>query len=77
MEFLALKWVLTERFCNYLYYAPFFIVYSDNNPFTYVLSTSKLNATGSRWVAELADFNFTIKYRPDKENMDADFLFRM
>lgn len=55
----------------------FFTVYSDNNPLTYVLSTAKLNATGSRWVAELADFNFTIKYRPGKENIDADSLSRM
>lgn len=60
-----------------MYYAPFFTVYSDNNPLTYVLSTAKLNATGSRWVAELADFNFTIKYRPGKENIDADTLSRM
>lgn len=77
LEFLALKWAITERFRDYLYYAPFFTVYSDNNPLTYVLSTAKLNATGSRWVAELADFNFTIKYRPGKENIDADSLLRM
>lgn len=77
LEFLALKWAITERFRDYLYYAPFFTVYSDNNPLTYILSTAKLNATGSRWVAELADFNFTIKYRPGKQNTDADFLSRM
>lgn len=77
LEFLALKWAITEKFRDYLYYAPFFTVYSDNNPLTYVLSTAKLNATGSRWVAELADFTFTIKYRPGKENIDADSLSRM
>ncbi|KAL1278521.1 hypothetical protein QQF64_025194 [Cirrhinus molitorella] len=77
LEFLALKWAITDRFRDYLYYAPFFTVYSDNNPLTYILSTAKLNATGSRWVAELADFNFAIKYRPGKENTDADFLSRM
>ena len=36
-----------------------------------------MNATGSGWVAELADFNFTIKYRQGKENIDADSLSRM
>ena len=77
LEFLALKWAITEKFRDYLYYAPFFTVYSDNNPLTYVLSTAKLNATGCRWVAELADFHFTIKYRPGKENIDADSLSRM
>lgn len=77
LEFLALKWAITEKFRDYLYYAPFFTVYSDNNPLTYVLSTARLNATGCRWVAELADFHFTIKYRPGKENIDADSLSRM
>lgn len=77
LEFLALKWAITEKFRDYLYYAPFFTVYSDNNPLTYVMSTAKLNATGCRWVAELADFHFTIKYRPGKENIDADSLSRM
>lgn len=28
-------------------------------------------------MAELADFNFTIKYRPGEENVDADSLSRM
>ena len=77
LEFLALKWAITEKFRDYLYYAPFFTIYSDNNPLIYVLSTAKLNATGCRWVAELADFHFTIKYRPGKKNIDADSLSRM
>lgn len=77
LEFLALKWAITEKFRDYPYYAPFFTVYSDNNPLTYILSTAKLNATGCRWVAILADFQFTIKYRPGKENIDADSLSRM
>uniref|UniRef100_A0A8C5QI39 Gypsy retrotransposon integrase-like protein 1 n=1 Tax=Leptobrachium leishanense TaxID=445787 RepID=A0A8C5QI39_9ANUR len=37
----------------------------------------KLNVTGHRWDAELAGFNFTIKYRPGKRNADADVLSRM
>ncbi|KAI8503655.1 retrotransposon-like protein 1 [Branchiostoma belcheri] len=77
LEFLALKWAVTEKFRDYLYYAPSFEVYTDNNPLTYVLSTAKLNATGHRWVAELADYNFSIKYRPGKANADADVLSRV
>lgn len=77
LEFLALKWAVTEKFRDYLYYAPTFTVFSDNNPLTYILSSAKLNATGFRWVAELADFHFTIRYRPGKENVDADSLSRM
>lgn len=77
LEFLALKWAVTEQFRDYLYYAPQFTVYTDNNPLTYVLSTAKLNATGLRWVGELADYNFIIKYRPGKVNTDADSLSRL
>ena len=77
LEFLALKWSVTEQFKDYLYYAPSFRVYTDNNPLTYVMSTAKLNATGIRWVGELADYNFTIHYRPGKKNGDADGLSRM
>uniref|UniRef100_A0A8C7CJY9 ribonuclease H n=1 Tax=Oncorhynchus kisutch TaxID=8019 RepID=A0A8C7CJY9_ONCKI len=77
LEFLALKWAITDKFHDYLYYAPTFTVYSDNNPLCYILSTAKLNATTSRWVADLADFHFTIKYRPGRENGDADALSRM
>lgn len=76
LEFLALKWAICDRFRDYLYYAPTFTVYTDNNPLTYVISTAKLNAVGHRWVGELADFHFTIKYRPGKANADADTLSR-
>ena len=77
LEFLALKWAICDQFRDYLYYAPSFTVYTDNNPLTYVLSSAKLNATGLRWVNELADFNFTIKYRPGRVNTDADSLSRI
>ena len=76
LEFLALKWAITEKFADYLCYGPPFVVYTDNNPLTYVLSSAKLNATGLRWVAELANFQFSIKYKPGKRNGDADGLSR-
>lgn len=76
LEFLALKWAITERFRDYLFHAPHFTVYSDNNPLTYVTKSAKLNAAGHRWVAELADYRFTLKYRPGPANRDADFLSR-
>ncbi|KAL1261163.1 hypothetical protein QQF64_008990 [Cirrhinus molitorella] len=74
LEFLALKWAICEKFRDYLFYAPHFTVYTDNNPLTYVMSTAKLNAVGHCWVGELSDFHFDIKYRPGKENIDADTL---
>ena len=77
MEFLVLKWPICDQFRDYLYYAPSFKVFTDKNPLTYVLSSVKLNATGLRWIGELADFNFIIHYRPGKANVDADALLRM
>ena len=77
LEFLALKWAICDHFRDSLYYAPSFTVYTDNNPLTYVLTSAKLNATGLRWVGDLADFNFTIRYRPGKANVDAETLSRM
>ena len=52
-------------------------MYTDNNPLKYVLTSAKLNATSLRWVGELADFRFQIKYRPGKSNNDADTLSRL
>ena len=77
LEFIALKWAVCEHFRDYLYHVPDLMVYSDNNPLTYVLTTAKLNATGHRWVSELADFSFSIKYRPGHANRDADALSRL
>ena len=67
LEFLALKWSVTEKFHDYLY-GSLFEVITDNNPLTYILTTAKLGATGQRWVASLSDYNFTIKYRSGKKN---------
>jgi len=77
LEFLALKWAVTEQFRDYLYHSPGFTVYTDNNPLTYILTTAKVNATSLRWVNELADFHFNIKYRPGRSNADADTLSRI
>ena len=77
LEFLELKWSICDQFQDYLYYAPSFRVYTDNNPLTYVLTSAKLNATGLCWVGELADFNFDIKYRPGKSHVDADTFSRL
>ena len=76
LEFLALKWAVTDKFRDYLYGSKF-VVLTDNNPLTYVLSSARLDATGQRWVASLADFDFSIKYRCGKKNIDADSLSRI
>ena len=72
LEFLALKWSVTERFQG-----GEFEVYMDNNPLTYILTTPKLDATGQRWVASLANYNFKIFYKSGKLNVEADALSRI
>ena len=76
LEFLALKWSVTECFHEYLYGGKF-DVYTDNNPLTYVLTTAKLDATGQHWIASLANYDFKIYYRSSKLNVDADSLSRI
>ena len=73
LEFLALKWSVCDRFHEYLYGGRF-EVFTDNNPLTYILTTAKLDATGHRWVANLANYTFSIKYKSGKSNVDADAL---
>ena len=75
LEFLALKWAVSEKFHDYLYGGTFEVI-TDNNPLTYVLTTAKLDATGQRWVASLSDYNFVVKYRSGNKNADADGLSR-
>ena len=77
-EFLALKWAVTEQFHEYL--TPYgknrneFVVRTDNNPLTYIFSSIHFDAAGHRWVASLADYNFSLKYQKGKHNTVADFL---
>ena len=76
LEFLALKWAVTDRFHEYLYGGTF-DVFTDNNPLTYILTTAKLDAMGHRWVASLGPYNFNLHYKPGKLNSDADALSRI
>ena len=64
---------MTERFHEYLYGGDF-DVYTDNNPLTYVLTSAKLDATGQRWIACLANYNFQLFYKAGKLHVDADTL---
>ena len=76
LEFLALKWVVMDRFHEYLYGGKF-DMYTDNNPLTYILTSAKLDACGQRWVASLASYDFGLFYKTGKTNVDADALSRI
>ena len=73
MEFLALKWAVTNQFKEYLQYKPF-TVCTDNNPLTYLMTTPNLDAIGHWWVATLAGYNMTIEYLKGANKKVADIL---
>ena len=73
LEFLALKWSVTESFHEYLY-GGHFEVHMDNNPLSYILTTARLDTTGQWWVASLANYNFKLFYRSGKLKVEADAL---
>jgi transposase InsO family protein len=75
LELLALKWAVTEKFRDMLIGAKC-VVFTDNDPLTYIRTTAKLGATEMRWVGQLAQFDLTIKHRSGKANKNADALSR-
>ena len=46
LEFLALKWAITDKFHEYLYGGTF-DVYTDNNLLTYILNVCKIRCSRS------------------------------
>ena len=52
-------------------------MYTDYNPLTYVLTSAKLDATSQRWIAALANYNFSLHYKSGKTNIEADALSRI
>ena len=73
LEFLALKWSVTEHLKKYLVYA-LFTVHMDNNPLTYMLITPNLDATRHCWVGAPASYEFTLEYQKGSNNVTADAL---
>ena len=67
LEFLALKWAITEQFKEYLMYQSFNMC-TNNNPLTYILMMPNLDATGHRWVSALARFNLKLEYLRGTDN---------
>ncbi|KAL5011209.1 hypothetical protein ScPMuIL_011709, partial [Solemya velum] len=75
LEFLCLKWAVSDKFHDYLY-GNTFEARTDNNSLTYVMKSAKLDATSHRWLASLSNYNFKLIYRSGRCNQDADGLSR-
>ena len=72
---MALKWAITDNFHEY-FYGNTFEVHTDNNQLEYVLTSAKLDATGHRWVTNLANYNFGICHKSGETNVGDDALSR-
>ena len=73
LELLALKWVVTEHFKEYLPYQSF-LVKTDNNPLTYIMMTPNLDATSHWWVGALVWFNFELEHQKGCDDTDGRCL---
>jgi hypothetical protein len=76
LEFLAVKWAITEKFKEYLMGREFHLT-TDNNPLTYIMTTPNLDATGHRWASALASYPFSMSYIRGKNNVVPDALSRL
>ena len=70
---MALKWAIAKQFWEYLHWK-LFVVKTDNNPLTYIMTTPNLDAIQDHWVESLAGFIFRIKYQKGRDNAVADAL---
>ena len=75
LEFLAMKWGI-HHFKTYLHGRQF-KVRMDNNPLTYFMSSTSLNATKHHWIDELVLYTFSLEYQKGKNNVVADALIRI
>ena len=70
---MALKWVIAEQFQEYLCWKPF-VMKTDNNQLTYILTIPNLDATQHHWVESLAGFTFNTEYQKGRDSAVADAL---
>ena len=71
LKLLGLKWAVTEKFKDYLYGSRC-IVYTDNNPLSYLTTSKAAPVTDMRWIAQLADYSLDINYKPGRNNQNAE-----
>ena len=64
------------NYFSHFLYGRVFTVYTDHKALVSLLKSRVLNRRLQGWMLQLLDFDFTIMYRPGKENADADALSR-
>ena len=74
-ELLAIFWAC-KYFRPYLF-GKKFTVFTDHKPLTYIFSLKDPNDKMIRWRLRLEEFDYEVKYRPGKQNVVADGLYRI
>ena len=73
MGVFGLEVAIMEQFQEYLCWKPF-VVKTNNNPLTYILTTPNLDATQHHWVRLLTGFTFSIEHQKGRDNAVVDAL---
>lgn len=74
-ELLAIHWGC-KYFRPYLFGRKF-VLYTDHKPLTYGLNLKNPNDKILKWMVELREFDFEVRYKPGKQNVVADALSRI
>ena len=74
MELAAVIFAL--KIWRHYLYGEQFEVFSDHKSLKYIFTQRDLNMRQRRWMEFLEDYDFTLNYHPDKENVVADALSR-
>ena len=72
MELVVIVFAL--KIWHHYIYSEQFEVYSNHKSLMYIFTQRDLNMRQRRWMEFLEDYNFTLHYHPDKENVVADAL---
>ncbi|KAE9080351.1 hypothetical protein PF010_g22412 [Phytophthora fragariae] len=74
-EPLAMKYVLVKFRVHLLGQKPF-VIYTDHASMRTATSSPHLSQRMARWLSFFAEYNFTVEYKPGKQNVLADALSR-
>ncbi|KAE9000695.1 hypothetical protein PR001_g18720 [Phytophthora rubi] len=74
-ELLAMKYALVKFRVHLLGQKPF-VIYTDHVSLRTATSSPHLSQRMARWLSFFAEYNFTVEYKPGKQNVLADALSR-
>ncbi|KAE8889782.1 hypothetical protein PF003_g26446 [Phytophthora fragariae] len=74
-ELLAMKYALVKFRVHLLGQKPF-VIYTDHSSLRTATSSPHLSQRMARWLSFFAEYNFTVEYKPGKQNVLADALSR-